>query len=87
VSRLLPVGAYVLVRDPGCRDGDRQIIEPRTYAGRITGYSSFHDKYALDVHYGHGLWSTGYPHYTFVAWCEQVTERQAAAIEPEAGPR
>jgi hypothetical protein len=86
VSKLLPVGAYVLVRDPGCRDGERVILEPREYVGHITGYSVFRDKYKISVHYGRGLWAKS-PDYAPTTWCEEITQEQALDTPRRTVPR
>ena len=89
MSKLLPVGAYVLVSDLGCRDSEagQQIIEPREYYAIVRGYDMGRTKYEIGRRFpGWGEWLFGAGNdWTFPAWCTEVTEEEAMRI-PERSP-
>lgn len=85
--KLLPIGTYVLVKDPGCRntaysvyeDALEWLIEPREYYAIVVGYDMFRTKYEVGSRYpgwGHWLFSKG-GDWPFPAWCTEVTEEEA----------
>jgi hypothetical protein len=82
VKATLPVGAYVLVRDPGMTDNGRQVIEPREFYAVVRGYDMGHTKYQIGKRlpgWGHWLFPQG-GDWTFPAWCTEVTEEEANHI-------
>ena len=88
VSRLLPVGAYVLVRDPGCysHEDGREIFPPREYYGIVRGHSLGGDKYQVGNRFGGwGEWlflkGGDWP---FRSWCSEVTEEESTQLPGEA---
>lgn len=84
MSKLLPVGAYVLVKDPGCRDSvtGEQIMKPCEYYAVIRGYDMGRTKYEVGVRFpGWGRWLfTKGGSWTFPAWCTEVTEEEVNHI-------
>jgi hypothetical protein len=87
MSALLPVGTYVLVRDPGCfTETGVQIIDPTEYYAVIVGYDMGRTKYEVGRRYGGwGEWlflkGGAWP---FPSWCTAVTEEEARRLPWEA---
>lgn len=84
MSKLLPVGTYVLVKDPGLRDPEtgEQLMEPCEYYAVIRGYDMGHTKYEVGNRFpGWGRWlfakGSGWE---FPSWCTEVTEEEANHI-------
>lgn len=83
MSALLPVGTYVLVRDPGCRtETGVQILDPVEYYAVIVGYDMGRTKYEAGRRYGGwGEWlflkGGDWP---FPSWCTEVTEEEARRL-------
>ena len=84
MSKLLPVGTHVLVKDPGCRNHitSEQYMGPLEYYAIVRGYDMGHTKYQVGKRclgwsdwrfMDGGMWA-------FPAWCTEVTEDEAMRI-------
>lgn len=88
MTALLPVGTYVLVKDPGCRNTAYSgyevewLIEPCEYYAVVVGYDMFRSKYEVGIRFGGwGEWLFGKGGYwPFPQWVTEVTEAEAKAI-------
>lgn len=84
MKTLLPVGTYVLVRDPGCRSSEtgEQIMEPREYYAIVRGYDMGRTKYEVGRRFmGWSEWHfADGGHWSFPDWCTEVTEDEVMAI-------
>lgn len=84
MSKLLPVGTYVLVKDPGVRDTvtGRQHVEPREYYAIVRGYDMWRSKYQVGrrfMGWSEWLFSDGGT-WAFREWCTEVTEDEVMRI-------
>jgi hypothetical protein len=85
-SATLPVGTYVLVRDPGLFELDRwtgrYAIDPREFYAIVRGYDMGHSKYQVGARlpgWGRWLFADG-GRWVFPSWCTEVTEEEAMFI-------
>lgn len=80
MSKLLPVGTYVLVRDPGLKsEWGQRLMEPGEYYAVIRDYDMGRTKYEVGRRFGgwdQWLFGAG-NHWTFPSWCTEVTEEEA----------
>jgi hypothetical protein len=84
-QKLLPIGTYVLVNDPGCWDTAqrRMVLPERTYYAIIVGYDLFHSKYEVGRRYGGwGTWLfLDGGEWPSPGWCTEVTEGEARRVQ------
>lgn len=87
MSKLLPVGTYVLVRDPGLKtESGTRLMEPCECYAVIRGYDMGRTKYQVGKRFpGWGEWLfTQGGSWTFPSWCTEVTEEEATRIPERA---
>lgn len=83
MSKLLPVGTYVLVHDLGLKtEMGQQLQEPHEYYAVIRGYDMGRTKYEVGRRFpGWGRWLFGAGNvWPFPSWCTEVTEEEANHI-------
>ena len=87
----LPVGTYVLVKDPGLfeldrwtgkADPTRRLMDPREFYAIVRGYDMGRSKYQVGSRFpgwGRWLFADG-GEWVFPSWCTEVAEAEALVI-------
>lgn len=79
MAKLLPIGTYVKVTDPGVRDEQGIVRGAKVYIGRVVGYDMGQTKYEIGARYF--SWSDWYfmdgGSWAFPTRVEEITEAEA----------